>query len=79
MPNLAELPFVTVADSLAGEVVSRIRLDSVGGVGFVVAGTSVAHATIAETWIRSTRTCTWHQPPAWKPQNSHPRTREEHQ
>jgi Uma2 family endonuclease len=47
MSNLAETPLIGVADYLAGEAVSPIKHEYVGGEVFAMAGASEAHATIA--------------------------------
>ncbi|WP_295454888.1 Uma2 family endonuclease [uncultured Thiodictyon sp.] len=47
MSNLAEVPFITVDDYLAGEAVSPIKHEYVAGEVFAMAGASEAHVTIA--------------------------------
>ena len=47
MSNLAELPFITVDDYLAGESVSPIKHQYVAGEVFAMAGASEEHVTIA--------------------------------
>jgi Uma2 family endonuclease len=47
MSNLAELPYITVDDYLAGESVSPIKHEYVAGEVFAMAGASEAHVTIA--------------------------------
>jgi Uma2 family endonuclease len=47
MSNLAEVPYITVDDYLAGEAVSPIKHEYVGGEVFAMAGTSEEHVTIA--------------------------------
>lgn len=47
MSNLAEVPFITVDDYLAGEAVSLLKHEYVDGEVFAMAGASEEHATIA--------------------------------
>jgi Uma2 family endonuclease len=47
MPNLAEVPFISVEDYLAGEAVSPIKHEYVAGEVFAMAGASDAHVTVA--------------------------------
>jgi len=47
MSNLAEVPFITVDDYLAGEAVSPIKHEYVAGEVFAMAGASEEHVTIA--------------------------------
>ena len=47
MSNLAELPFITVDDYLAGEALSPLKHEYVAGEVFAMAGASEEHVTIA--------------------------------
>lgn len=47
MSNLAEIPFVSVADYLAGEALSPLKHEYVAGEVFAMAGASEEHVTIA--------------------------------
>ena len=47
MPNLAEAPFISVEDYLAGEAVSPVKHEYVAGEVFAMAGASDAHVTVA--------------------------------
>ena len=47
MSNLAEVPFITVDDYLAGEAVSPFKHEYVDGEVFAMAGASEEHVTIA--------------------------------
>ena len=47
MSNLAEVPFITVDDYLAGEVVSPLKHEYLDGEVFAMAGASEEHVTIA--------------------------------
>jgi Uma2 family endonuclease len=47
MPNLAEVPFISVEDYLAGEAVSSVKHEYVAGEVFAMAGASDAHVTVA--------------------------------
>ena len=47
MANLAEVPYITADDYLAGEAVSPIKHEYLGGEVFAMAGASEAHVTVA--------------------------------
>jgi Uma2 family endonuclease len=47
MPELAEAPFITLEDYLAGEAVSPVKHEYVAGEVFAMAGASDAHVTVA--------------------------------
>jgi Uma2 family endonuclease len=47
MPELAEAPFISIEDYLAGEAVSPVKHEYVAGEGFAMAGASDGHVTVA--------------------------------
>jgi Uma2 family endonuclease len=47
MPELAEAPFISIEDYLAGEAISLVKHEYVAGEVFAMAGASDAHVTIS--------------------------------